>query len=81
MSKFMWRRGMACQVRISLYASLHTWPIAQLRCSWHAWHITGRNLPNAPGCQRGNHFRPYGLILVALAVEIMPPLRIELFLL
>ena len=89
MSQFMRHRGMACHVRISL----HNWPVARLwrslysgdaahlRCSLHDWHIAGRNLPQASGCQWGNHFRPNGLILVALAVEIMPRLRVELFLL
>jgi hypothetical protein len=80
---------MARQVRISLHTwpvahlwcSLYGWYAAYLRCSWHNWHITGWNLPKASSCQWGNHFRSYGLILVALAVEIMPRLRIELVIL
>jgi hypothetical protein len=84
----MWRRGLACQVRISLHewpvahvwSSLYGWDAAYLGRSWHDWHIAGRHLPQASGCQWSNHFRPNGLILVALAVEIMPCLWIERFL-
>ena len=89
MSQFMQRRSLACQVRISLHnwpvahlwRSLYSWYTAYLRRSWHDWHIAGRNLPQASGCQWGNHFRPYGLILVTLSIVIMPRLRIELFIL
>ena len=71
-SQFMRHRGMACP--------LHHWPVAHLWRSLYDWYITGRNLSKAPGCQRGNHIRPDGLVLVALAVEVMPRLQIERFL-
>ena len=71
--QFVERRSMACQVRAfwrnrgvaHWWRSRHGRNTAYLRRSRHDWHITGRNRPEAPGCQWGNHVRPQRLIFIA----------------